>query len=363
MDIKLADNLFQKFVIFSIPLMMCFYWPSHDPRIIKYAVFQMLALILFGMSFLFDQKRKISTIWPAIFLLIGVLNIFTHLMAAYCQMAFTFILFTVMSLYVLMNNMTLETVQCLKKSIVVTALINCSYFFSQMLGVVTVFDGFDTHGRASAFLIYPTHFSLLCAVALFFAWEWKKILCLPLLLGVIWSHEYAVLLGTVVAFLCGFKSRRDFILFVPMLAVVIYLFCALKVHASGNDVLGRIQLRMQFCYPTFRAAFARAIDGFGMGGFRQGFDSIVPGFPKGAWPELHCEPLQLFFEMGLIGMAVFWGWIRSMGKYFTWNVYSKSLLIIGITSCFHSIFHFCDSLWLILMVYAMWEIERVEGAP
>lgn len=334
---------------------MCFYWPSHEQRLMKFICFEMVVIALFSISFMFKQKRNINNIWPGLFLFFAMINMFTHLMQPYTQMAFTFCLFAVMAIYTILRSACLETILIMKKAFVISALINLALFLTQYVGWITVFDKLDQHSRPCGFMCYPAHFSLLCAVSILFAWEWKKWLCIPLTLGVVLCNESSVFLAIFIIFLVSFKKKWWINAFLIFLAILSIALMYVVIH-------GKFHLRGQFWLPTFRLAWARPLDGFGLGGYRQYFSVIAPNFQKGVWPELHCEPLQLFFEMGLLGIALFYGWINKLIKDFTWNIYSRSMLIILIVSFFHSIFHFCDSLWLIICIYTMWEIERLENS-
>lgn len=352
----LVDKAFQYLVMLSIPLILCFYWPNHELRLMKFECMQYVVIVMFALCSIIEHKRKIIDYWLSLLLILAILNMFTHGMGGNTQLSMTFIWLPVIGFYAMLNKISRETVESMKKVIVVTCLINCSLFLTQLLtyyhlaNIDMVFT-LGQHGRPSGFMCYPVSFSLLCAVSFFFALEWKKWLCIPIAACLLLSQEYSVIIATIMA-----------ILFVRAFWLPLLLVAMAVVFMNHSLIASKMALRMQFWYPIFKDIWSRPLDGWGLGAF-----TALPhnffGFDRGNWSELHCEPLDLFFSMGLIGLAWGIGFINGLRRYFSLNKYIQCLWIIAFASCFHSVFHFMDTCWLAVVVYVMYKIEITEMTP
>jgi hypothetical protein len=357
-------EIFQWLIILSVPFIICFYWPNHDARLMKFLCFEIYVNVLLGMSFLFTTKRTVNNLWPALFFVAGFINLFTHGLSNTVNIGLSFIVPSIIAIYLISNHLHTNMIPALKKTIVITCLLNCALFLTQTLGLDIVFIVHKQtwaepwEGRPSAFMIHPANFGLICSIGLILAWEWRKWLCLPIGLCLCLSHEYSVIAG-LLAVVCVpflYDMRRyvpRYYYFIPLAIISFALF-----HFWG-DILGKLAVRTRYLFPVFQNVWARPLDGWGLGQYNRLPESFF-GFSRGNWSELHCEPLDLLFSMGFLGVAVVGGWIYSFVKGFTWNLLTKCLIIIAITSCFHSVFHFVDSLYLCIVVYALWEIERHE---
>ena len=294
----------------------------------------------------------------------GFINLFTHGLSQYVNIGLSFIIPSITAIYVIANHLHHDMVSVLKKAIVVTCLINCALFLTQVAGLDLIFTVHKQtmqelwEGRPSAFMTYPVNFALLCSVGLILAWEWRKWLCLPIGLCLVLSSEYSVIGGLLavvsVPFIYGLRRYVPgyfYIVPVVMIGLVLYHF--------RLDIEGKFALRMKYLYPVIQNIWARPLDGWGVGEYNRLPDSFF-GFTRGNWSEMHCEPLDLFFCMGFMGVSVVAGWIYYTVKEWQWNSCSKCLILIAITSFFHSVFHFIDSLWLSIIIYSLWEIEKHE---
>ena len=349
----LVKNSFQLVILLSVPFILCFYWPNHEQRLMKYEAFQYVSILIIILSSLVEEKRRILNCWPALLLLLAVINIFTHFMTGNTQLSLSFFLLPVIAFYSIIQKVSTKTVDNLKKIIVVTCLINSILFIFESCGINIVFQA-GQFTRPSGFMCYPATFALLCGISLFFAWEWNKWLTLPIGICLLISNEYSVILGVFLALaIPNWKKYWMVILEVLFVLTIILLW-------KHNTILEKLQLRTQFWIPLFKSCWSRPIDGWGLGAY-----TALPhnffGFDRGNWSEVHNEYLDIFFSMGIIGCAWLYGFITSLKKYFTWNKYTQSLLIVSLACSFHSPLHFMDSLWLILVVYIMYQVELHEG--
>lgn len=345
-------DIFQWLIVLSVPFIISFYWPNHDERLMKFLCFQIYTNILLCLSFIFPTKRNIDNLFPALFFILGFFNLFTHGMSDNVNIGLGFIIPAITGIYVISNHLHQDSIPKLKKSIVITCLLNCFLFLMEYPHKTIIFNLDLGSERASGFMLYPANFSLLCAVSLFIAWNWCKFLCLPIGLCLILSQEYSVIAGVVLVI--GLSSYR-----IALGALLVIGFLFLFFH--WNTVYGKILLREKFLFPVFQNVWSRPLDGWGVGEYNRLPNSFF-GFVRGNWSEMHCEPLDLLFSMGIIGIGCAIGWAQGFTKSFTWNEYTKSIVVILVTSCFHSIFHFCDSLWLSIIVYSLYEVEKHEYA-
>lgn len=357
--IKLGNKIYQWLIILSIPLIICFYWPNHEVRLMKFEAMEFCVMSLIALSCLSEiNKRK--ELWPGIFLFVCLINAFTHLLSPSIMIALNFVIFSVLGFYYVHNYITLETINLIKKSIVYTCLLNGLLFLVLMNHFDLVFQ-IGPHGRPAGFMCYPIGFSLLCAISLFISWEWKKWLCIPIGILLLMSQEYSVILATLLAISTPYWKKYWYFIF-PLGLITIASFLFIH-HGNQIGIIERkIDLRFKYLEPIIVNMWSRIIDGWGIGSYRFLPTSFF-GFDRNNWSEMHCEPLDLVFSMGIMGIAVFIGFINSLRKYFTWNKYTKSFLIIGVASCFHSPFHFADTLWLIIVLYSMYKVELYEGNP
>lgn len=356
----IAHSLFQNLIILSVFLIPCFYWPNHEPRLMKFICFQTFMTILLCMSFLFVPKRRINNFYPAIFLLVAFVNLFTHGMNDYVNVGVSFIFPTILGIYVISNHLHGNYVSTIKKAIVLLCLLNCVLFITQLMGMSLIFD-YDKHigwQRPSGFMCYPASFALLCGVSIILAWHWQKWMILPIGICLWLSHEYSVFLGVFLSL--SLPLLRGYWKFIPLIILAGIVF--LLWHRSFTDISSiesKIALRMKYIYPVFQNVWARPLDGWGVGMYNRLPDSFF-GFPRGNWSEMHCEPLDLLFCMGLMGVSCIAGWIRYVVKNMT--VQSKRIFIIfGTMACFHSPFHFADTLFLFVILTSLAEIEIYES--
>lgn len=356
-------DIFQWLIILSVPIIICFYWPNHEIRLMKFISLQTFTTILLALSFLFVPKRNINNFYPAIFLIVGFINLFTHGMNDFINVGVSFILPVVVGIYIISNHLHNDFIPILKKTIVVICLLNCVVFFIQNSGFDLVFSihhqtpSEEWQGRASGFLCYPASFALLCGVSLFLAWEWKKWLCFPIVLGLFFSHEYSVIGGIFLSFFTfvTWRLNRHCLILIP-LAIILGI---ISWHYFPV-VFQKITLRLKYLYPILQNIWARPLDGWGVGMYNRLPDSFF-GFPRGNWSEMHCEPLDLFFCMGIMGVACIGGWLNHVKNM---NIFYKRIFIVfGFMACFHSPFHFADTIWLFVILYALYEVENYESTP
>ena len=350
----ITHDIFQKLIVLSVFLIPLFFWPNHEPRLMKFICFQTTVMIMLAFSFMFTPKRTIDNFYPGLFVLLGFLNLFTHGMSDFVNVGMGFIMTAVIGIYVVSNHLHIDNVPLIKKSIVILCIINCALFLTQKMGLNIVFLP-DEHGRPSGFMCYPASFAMLCAISLFLSWEWKKWLCTPIALCLIMSNEFSVILGLIVAFCFGVRWRftRHCLVLIP----VILTLGIIGWHL-WPAIYSKSLIRFKYLYPVIQNVWARPIDGWGVGMYNRLPDSFF-GFPRGNWSEMHCEPLDLFFCMGIMGVAIVVGWIKKVSNY-TYMNYKKIFIVFGITSCFHSPFHFADTLWLFVILYSLMEIENEE---
>ena len=154
---------FQKLIVLSVFLIPMFYWPQHEPRLMKFICFQTFTTILLTISFLFTPQRTINNPYPALFLLCGFLNLFTHGMSDYVSIGVGFIFPSVVAIYTISNHLHKDFVPIIKKSIVILCLLNCALFITQVMGFSLIFDYDKNIGweRPSGFMCYPASFALL----------------------------------------------------------------------------------------------------------------------------------------------------------------------------------------------------------
>lgn len=347
----LADRIFQFLSIVSVPFLLCFYWPNHDVRAVKLEALQFYAIVLVVLSVLIPRKRPISNVWPVAFLLLAIANIFMHGLGGNTVLSLPFILFPMLAIYVLHQNLDFKTVMLIKEVIVYTALFNCALFLLEYNHIEMVFT-IGQHGRPSGFMCYPINFAILCSVAIFMTWSWQKWLVIPLGLCLCLTQEYSCILGLILAISMPYVHRISKPIWVALFVLLGYL-----AFTHLGIINGKLGLRTTFWGPIFNNVWARPLDGWGLGAYTAYANQIFK-FSIGNWTELHCEPLDLLFSMGLVGVGVVCAWGHSLRRNFTWNIYTKSILVMLVTSCFHSILHFGDTLWLSVILYTCWQIEK-----
>lgn len=352
----LVYDLFQWLIVFSIPFVLCFYWPNHELRLMKFICLQTYATILLSLSFIYFPKRSINNPYPALFLILGFVNLFTHGMSEYVNVGVSFMLPTVVGIYVISNHINEELIPVLKKMLVITCLLNCALFLTQNLGLSIVFNAHQQTAaepwqqRPSGFMCYPASFALLCAVSLFFAWGWRKLLCIPIGICLLLSKEYSVIGGLLLAISMPFlKKWWHYFALAAFLGVIGY-FLWPTIH-------GKLLLRMKYLYPVIQNVWARPIDGYGVGMYNRLPDSFF-GFFRGNWSEMHCEPLDLLLCMGFLGLACIAGWIYKVREMSL--KYKMIFVVFGSACLFHSPFHFGDTIWLFVILYSLYEAENYE---
>ena len=350
---SLFHDIFQKLIVISVFLIPCFYWPNHEPRLMKFICFQVTVNILLALSFLFTPKRTIDSFYPALFLILGFINLFLHGMSDFVNVGVSFLLMSVVAIYIISNHLHIDYVPVIKKTIVLLCLVNCVLFLLEVHGISPIFN-LGEHERPSGFMCYPATFALLCGISLFLAYDWHRWMMLPIGLCLFLSHEFSVIGGVLVAFV---MTSIPYMWRFKWFYVALALIGAVISYHWWPLMHDKAMLRMKYLYPVFQNVWARPIDGAGVGMYNRLPDTFF-GFPRGNWSEMHCEPLDLLFCMGFLGVAVVAGWVRSV-----WSMslfYKQIFAIIIITSCFHSPLHFADSLFLIIVIYALMEIERHE---
>lgn len=352
-------DLFQKLIVLSVFLIPCFYWPNHEPRLMKFICLQTTITIFLALSFLFTPKRTIDNIYPVLLLIIGFINLFTHGMSDFVNIGVSFIFIAVVGIYVISNHIHTDYVPIVKKAIVLMCLANCVLFITQILKMNIVFTLEPLHERPCGFMSYPACFGLLCAIAMVLAWDWHKWLVLPIGACLCLSHEYSVIIGLFVGvsvvFLKGYWK-----LLLPLSLIVVGYLLWHKTFDFSASLHDKIALRMKFLYPVIQNIWARPLDGWGVGMYNRLPKSFF-GFERGNWSEMHCEPLDLFFCMGFLGVACVAGWIWHSIKGMS-NIYRIIFITFGITSCSHSPFHFADSLYLGILLISLFEVEKYECA-
>lgn len=316
----------------------------------KFEALQFFVIVLFGCSFFLTHKRDQANGWIGLFLMLSVLNVFTHAMSQITVLSLSFIIFPILGYYILHSYMSLKTVKILKNVIIYTCLFNGLIFLCQYFKHDVIFT-IGEHGRPTGLMCYPIGFSLLCAISLLFALESISWLSLPIGVLLAMSNESSVFLGLVMAFVLPYLKGYWKIILLVVIGAVIY--------KEWHTISGKLDIRFKFLEPVFKNVWSRPLDGWGLGSYRS-LGSDFFGFDRGNWSEMHCEPLDLFFSMGFIGVAWAIVFINKLKKYFTWNKYTKSFLVIAITSCFHSVFHFMDTLWIVIVIFVMYEIELRE---
>lgn len=343
------SDLFQWFAIVSLPLIVCFFWPNHELRAVKMECMQLFCVLLFGIGNMIKPIRNSLSIWPAVFMLMCLVNVLTHGMSGTTMVGLPFVIFSTVGIYTLLGHLKLETIQTLKRAIIFTFFLNALAYLTEYFNTDILFNMIEgQNARACGFMCYPASFALLSAIAFLIAWDLNKWMCLPIGIFIILSKEFSVILGLFIVLIISLPKWYKLAgIFIGM-AIGIYLH---------EEIFGRIMLRWHFWQPVVSSVWARPIDGWGLGAWRSFSDQFLQ---RGNWSELHCEPLDTFFSLGFVGLAVVRGWINSARKRFTWNLYSKSFVVYSVTSFFHSPFHFADTLWLGIIIYCMWEIERAE---
>jgi hypothetical protein len=346
--------------MFSLFFVSGFYWPNHETVQMKYECFELFITFLVGAYFVFGQVRKINDWCPALFLTYCMVNLFTHGTGGNTKLAIMIVFFSITGIYLIENGISLDMVEKLKKGLVIYALLNCGSYFLERIGINAPFQVQDTGHLPTGFMVYPAHFALLSVVALFFAWGWKKILCLPLFAGLVASNEYSVWLGLGLCVLWFFR-KEWWIWFVLVFFISSFLFVTPLRHCAMDHLHHKFSLRLQFWIPIFKLTWERALDGFGIGGYSSMANSIFPQYPANSWLELHNEPLQAFFEGGISLLAILGVWAWQLKKKIK-NVYYEapylfSFILFFSVSCFHSPFHFPDCLWIFIVLYGMFQVE------
>lgn len=348
---SIIHDIFQKLIVFSVFWIPCFYFPNHDPRLMKFICLQTTVSILLALSFLFAPKRTIDNFYPGLFLVLGFINLFTHAMSDFVSVGVNFIFISVVAIYTISNHLHYDYVPSVKKAFVILCLINCALFITQVMGLNLIFV-IGEHERPCGFMAYPVNFALLCGISLLLTWEWNKWFCIPIALCLFLSHEFSVVGGLLMAIIMSSYAYmwrfKWFYIGWAVLALVISYHWWPLIHDKSL-------LRLRYLEPVFTNVWARPLDGWGVGMYNRLPDSFF-GFPRGNWSEMHCEPLDLLFCMGLLGVAVVGGWVKNI-----WGMslfYKQIFAVILAVACFHSPFHFADSLYLCIILYSLMEIER-----
>jgi hypothetical protein len=352
----IAYDVFQKLIVLSVFLIPCFFWPQHEVRLMKFICLQTFTMILLAFSFMFTSKRSIDNFYPALFLILGFLNLFTHGMSDFVNIGVNFIFISVVGIYVISNHLDQSYIPIIKKAIVLMCLANCVLFLTQKYGLNIVFT-IGPHERPCGFMSYPANFGLLCAISVILTWQWHKWLIIPIGTCLWLSHEYSVILGLFTGLsMVFFKGYWKMLFPVALIGVCFFLW-----HRSFTDsasIQGKIDLRLKYLYPVLVNVWARPIDGWGVGMYNRLPDRFF-GFARGNWSEMHCEPLDCFFCMGFAGVACITGWILTSFKSMS-NFYKMIFITFGTVACFHSPFHFADSLFLAILLISLFEVEKYD---
>lgn len=345
----LAQQVFNGLLVVSALIMTLFYLPGNNLLLAKIMALQCIVCSLVALSFMFNPERKLVNYAPALFLLLANVNLFTHSICNNSLIGLSYIAITVLSIYVISNNISIRIVQKVKKAIVVAAIISGLVFISQKFGYSPMMLVDSSH-LPSAFMIYPAHLALLLAIGSILAFKLNKAISICLAICMFACGEIAVSVGFIIGVIAPIVSYR-----LKDWASIVIGIALCVLGYLGASHLGKTHIRIDYWNHAFSSVWARPFDGWGLGYW--GLFSNTVG-AKDAWLELHNEPLQLFFEMGFLGIAVLIYWFKYMRQYFTWNKYIACLIVFACTSLGHSPFHFADTLWLFVLIYSMWEVEH-----
>lgn len=356
-------KFFNYSVLISIFLVSGFYWPNHDVSAMKNMCWQMTIIFLTGTYFMSTSQRFVKDIYPALLAMYCLVNMLTHGISGNTPVSLTVVFFFMLGVYVLSNGLHEDFIPSVKKTIVTFGLVNVVSFILERFGIQAPFIVNNNH-LASGFMLYPAHFALLCAVALFFAWDWNKLLCVPLVLGIILVNEFSATFGLFLVILFLLYKHKWFLTLLVIAILVISVFWL--YHDQVLTYLNnRFKVRLLYWCPSFQAIFSRLLDGIGIGNYSLAVDRIVPNQPSGAWTWLHNEPLQALLEGGVLLIGLLVSWFCNLKKKIVGAYYEKpyvySFVIFLTVSIGHSPFHFMDTLWLFMIIYAMFQAEYFEA--
>lgn len=348
----LARILFKGLLIFSLPLIMFGYWPNHLTPQVKLLFMEYMSMSLAILSFFAERNRKFI-LWPALLFFVCLLNMFTHGLNQYTQTGVAYVFFFTLAFYAITNFIEDLDAENLKHVVIWCAAFNSVFAVMQFFQYSPAMD-YDYHSRPMGFMTYPVLSSLLAAVGLILTKQNGWLLRVPMILCLVLRPELAVLIGLVVVCLIKHWNRitKSHLLMIgPALIMLIVFYKQILSYFHQ-----RTFIRLDYWLGTFKYFWARPLDGWGIGGFGYFVEKLFPQTPHGAWNELHNEPLQALFELGVIGAIVLFCWGRHILKNF--NVddnYSLCLVVFLTASLGHAIFHFADGIWLFLIIYILWE--------
>lgn len=357
-------NIFNWSVILSIFMVIGFYWPNHDTIIVKMTCWQMSILFLIGLGIVNSNARKVNDIYPGLLLIYCIINSITHGLSGGTLLATTIVLLFSLGVYVLSNNISINYINTIKKSIVIFGLINAVSFILEKYGVKAPFT-MTPSTLPTGFMSYPAHLSLLLSIALFFSLEWRKILSIPLLVSLVMVNEFSCFIGLGICLFTLLKSKRDLIVIGSVFIFISVILLIIFHNKLSLYLYHRSHIRLSYWLPMFEYGFSRIIDGCGIGNYPILVDKVLPNMPKGAWLWLHNELLQGFIEGGIILVALLVAWGIDLFKKFHNVYYEKpymcSFIMFFCVSMGHSPFHFSDTLYLFMIIYAMFHVEHYEA--
>lgn len=353
---------FKLLMILSVPTVMFGYWPNHYTPAVKLLFMEYFSMIL-GILGLFTERRRAILIFPALLLLISILNMFTHGLNAYTQTGVAYVFFFVLAFYTLSNFIDELDIKNLRSVLVWCAVVNSVFSVAQFFNYSPAMDyNYNNGSLPSGFMTYPCLSSLLAAVGLILISPCKKMLMIPLVLCLLLKPELSILVGLVIALLIKFYpsfKNEKYLIFSAVMATVGLISAACIYHTSiFNFIINKLNIRLDYWLGSFHYLWSRPLDGWGIGGWSYFVEKLFPQTPHNAWPELHNEPLQSFFELGLIGVLLFFFWAKRIIRKFSFDDYSLCLIVFLTASLGHAVLHFADGIWLFLIVYVLWEATR-----
>lgn len=359
---KLPKQYWGLIVCVTLWLVTNFYYPNQDTRQVQFMAWEFGCIFLFAVSQFFPSLRKNDNPFPALFLGWAVLSCFTHLMQEFTLIGLTQVLMFTFTYYALTNTLDREICQTIKKCIVLIAVANVVMGMMQYFGFSPVYDTKEVTG----FISQKWNFGILCAVALPFAIEWNLLTTVILLVGVAVADKYACYIPLFLALFLNARvktvSRKVSIpvliafIFAAMLKKTDFFHESLASLGHGEMSL-KVAPRISHWKEVMHFSFGRPLDGYGFNSFSAYIRSTKANFV----PEMHSEPLQVFFETGAIGVAIMLGWIVRIWKksnIMNLDATATSLMIFAVASFFHSCFHAPNILFVFMIILAMWEVER-----
>ncbi len=365
-DTRRKADLFSYLLVISLLLVTGFYWPNHDIVFMKILAMQTAIIILCAYYFMFGGARKINDIFPGLMLIYFVINALTHKLQGNTESSLAMCLYIVLGMYCFMNSLSEKHIPMIKKTIVIFGVLNVLSYFLEKSGLQAPFIdvGVYNSNRASGFMIYPAHFALLCAVSAVFAYEWKKWLCVPLAIGLIAVNELSVNIGFFICVAFHFRElfKNNFFTFLVLTSgIIAFILFGKHIEAYLYD---KSSVRLTYWRPSLEQCFTRLLDGSGFGSYEYISNKLVPNMPVNYLTYLHNEPLQAFLEGGVAFISLLGFWFLDLKKkIFNLKIqeaYVCCFILFLCTSLGHSILHFCDCLWLLIIIYTLFHVEYHE---